>query len=114
MTFLQKLRATMRVIKQSPDDLVRAGLLRNGDNLSKIRTVDHFAIFKSVAQAEYYKEFVTSRGYTIVSATEPFFVDFTKESLVVGEQFDHEIRMLENYAVQLGGEYDGWGSPIVK
>lgn len=98
----------------SRDDVLRDMLKQHGDDGTKPRVVDHFAIFKTQHEAAAYMTYVLGLGFTVVESESEDCVSFTKESAVVGEQFDNEILAISMKAVELNGEYDGWGCPVAQ
>jgi hypothetical protein len=114
VSFLDKLRAKLKPETQNPDDAVRAVLLSHGDDGTKSRLVDHLANFETQHEAAAYMTFVQGLGFTLDQANEEFSVAFTKESSVVGQEFDDELAKLYAKAEELNGHYDGWGCSVAQ
>ncbi|MBI1333889.1 MAG: hypothetical protein GC165_13530 [Armatimonadetes bacterium] len=114
MSIFDKLKSMLKpeVKSQRPDDVIRQTLLQHGDDGTKLRTVDHLAYFGSQHDQAAYMTFVQENGFTLGDCDDDFSVAFTKESAVVGEEFDREIAALELKAMELNGDYDGWGCPV--
>lgn len=112
MSFLDKLRAKLKPDTQNPDDAVRAVLLSHGDDGTKSRVVDHLAYFETQHEAAAYMTFVQDLGFTLGEANQENGVAFTKDSPVVGQIFDDELTSLRVKAIELNGQYDGWGCPL--
>ena len=115
MSFLDKIKGAFKRKPKNPDDMVRYILAGHGDDGTKLRTVDHLAIFETEHEAAAYMTLVLDRGYDIrdneVSAYEHG-VEFNKDSAVVGKEFDDELMLLRVQAARLNGTYDGWGCPV--
>lgn len=58
--------------------------------------------------------YVQDLGFALEASNVDNSVAFTKNSAVVGRAFDEEIQMLRKKAVDLRGEYDGWGCPVAE
>ena len=100
--------------KMSPDDMVRDALRKEGDNGTKIRTVDHLAYFKTMDATQAFMEWVMANGYTISPTNHEFGVEFVRECAIAGPEFDRELSMLRSKVKSMKGDYDGWASPVAK
>ena len=98
----------------SPDEMVRDALRKEGDNGTKIRTVDHLAYFKTMDSTQAFMEWVMEKGYTISPTNHEFGVEFVRDCAVVGPAFESELAMLRSKVKSLKGEYNGWGCPVAK
>jgi uncharacterized protein (TIGR01619 family) len=105
----------------SPDDLQRIlnrrvikSLEENGDNLSKPRTIDHFAYMPSLPAAESLRKFLSSDGFDV---DEPRVDDDTValafKRMDSPDQIDEVVVPIARRTHELGGEYDGWGCTVV-
>jgi hypothetical protein len=96
-----------------PDDKMRHVLEQQGDDGTAVRKVDHLAYFADDGDLALYSQFVTERGYVILDPPDDDAIAFTKESSVIGVEFEAEIEKLRTKAIELDGQYDGWGCTIV-
>lgn len=111
MSFLEKLLGKK---KTSPDDDVRNALRSEGDNGTKIRTVDHLAYFKTMEATQAFMEWVMANGYTLNNSNHEFGVGFVRDCAVAGPEFDREVAVLTSKVKSMKGEYDGWGCPVTR
>jgi len=97
---------------------VRAGLRENGDNCEVPRPIEHYAYFPTREGQAGYRDFLTSRGYQI--DREEADADDEGRSAIVFSQvqapvaIDQETALLEDQAAELGGEYDGWVTDVIR
>ena len=112
MSFLDRLLG--KSPKKSPDDLVRDALRKEGDNGTKIRSVDHLAYFKTMDATQEFMQWAIDNGYTLSAGNHEFGVGFCRDSAVVGTAFDNELATIHKKIKSLKGEYDGWGCPVTK
>lgn len=92
---------------------MRHVLEQQGDNGTAPRKVDHLAYFASESDLERFSQYVTEKGYTVLDPPDEDAIAFSKDSSVVGCEFEKEIADLRAKANELDGQYDGWGCTIV-
>lgn len=95
------------------DERMRDTLREQGDDGTRSRMVDHIAYFNSQEEAETFVAFLREHGYESEEPDDEFSVSFTRESSVVGDEFESELSALRSKAYELGGQYDGWGCTVV-
>ncbi|MDJ0908039.1 MAG: ribonuclease E inhibitor RraB [Woeseiaceae bacterium] len=101
-----------------PDAAVIEQLRQEGSDLSKPHPIEFFLYFQSEAAAVSACTTLEGDGFTVSpqssAATDDYLCTATKEVVPVLEEM-HRLRAeLESLASGLGGEYDGWGTPIVE
>ena len=111
MSFLDKLFGKS---KQNPDDVMRMTLRQQGDNGTKVRSVEHLAYFKTMDSTQAFMDFVLANGYTLDNSNHEFGVKFVREAAVVGSTFESELSMLRSKVKSLKGEYESWGSRVTR
>ena len=111
MSFLDKLFGKS---KQNPDDVMRMTLRQQGDNGTKVRSVEHLAYFKTMDSTQAFMDFVLANGYTLDNSNHEFGVKFVREAAVVGSAFESELSMLRSKVKSLKGEYESWGSRVTR
>ena len=97
-------------------------LAESGDSLTTPRRVDHFANFPSEESRSEFIADAVAAGYEVVSQkrrdesdTEfPFSVGLQRDSAVDWETIEDITFELFDLARQHQGEYDGWGSEVVR
>ena len=99
---------------------VVAQIEREGDNLSIKRPVQHIIFFKTEADLERFLNSIQDMGYTVIGKEDVNEGDF-KVQLLIERTDSVELKSVDKYVLDLwqkandaGGEYDGWGSSIVK
>jgi uncharacterized protein (TIGR01619 family) len=117
------------VLYPSPEDFqqihnqhVISRLYDAGDSLTEPRPVDHFANFQSETDRESFIVAAAELGYEAVSRPErseeetefPFAVGLLRVDIVDAETIDRITLELFELARQYDGEYEGWGSKVVK
>jgi regulator of RNase E activity RraB len=94
-------------------------LASQGDLLDSIRTVDHLAYFADAETAERATAALTEAGFEVDEASEPdedgrVAVEFHRtEALADGRPDEYCAEVLE-IVLPLDGEYDGWGTIVVR
>jgi regulator of RNase E activity RraB len=95
-------------------------LLSNGDKLNIKRPVEHFIFFKTETDLERFLSEIKGNGFEIVRR-EPVEVDGYKWSVLLRrddpvdpESVDDYVLYLWQKAHEANGDYDGWGSTIVR
>ncbi len=95
-------------------------LFEAGDQIDQPRDVRHWAYFPTDEARQAYIQRVTDGGMTVESQSEhddkalPFGVATAMNHAVAGMYIDDLTCGLLDIAEDLGGEYDGWESPVVK
>ena len=121
-------RHYLDVLYPSPEDFqqihnqhVISRLYQAGDSLTQPRPVDHFANFKSeqdrnafIAAAEELGFEATSRPERDADSEFPFSLGLLRVDAVDAETIDRVTFELFDLAHRHNGEYEGWGSKIVK
>lgn len=102
----------------SPDGQVISQLKSAGSDLSKEHPVEFYIYVPTRESAEKIAEKVTGNGFvSVVEKTENSntWLVYSKKNLVPTEERMIQIRQqLTELASSAGGEYDGWGTPIVR
>jgi len=104
--------------KLGPDALVLSQLKKAGSDLSKLHKIEFFLYLPSEAAAETTASRVRAEGFDASVKPPmgtPLWLCFCTKMMVpdltelqrVRHDFDHLTR-------ELGGNYDGWGTPVVK
>ena len=116
------------VLYPSPEDFqqihnqhVISRLYDAGDSLTEPRTVDHYANFKSEEDREEFASAAEELGFETVSRPErdgasefPYAIGMQRVDVVDPETIDRITFELFDLAKQFDGEYEGWGSKVVK
>lgn len=93
-------------------------LSRDGDDLHVARVIDHRAYFKEKKPLQNYQKFLEEAGFIIKKQGRErplfgdFFVDF--ERVDIPAEIDDIIIEISKKAVELGGNYDGWGCLVCR
>ena len=93
---------------------MRMTLRQQGDNGTKVRSVEHLAYFKTMDSTQAFMDFVLANGYTLDNSNHEFGVKFVREAAVVGSAFESELSMLRSKVKSLKGEYESWGSRVTR
>lgn len=95
-------------------------LRAQGDNLARKRPVDHLIYFKNESDIERFLTSIAGQGFEVV-AREPtsegeykFTVLLRRDDAVDLQSVDDYVLYLWQKANEVGGDYDGWGSTLVK
>jgi hypothetical protein len=93
-------------------------LAEQGDDGTTPRSIDHWAYFPSQIAAERFSHWAQEQGYgslaTDIADDGKFRVRFAHEGTVrLGNITSHTIK-LRRKASEVGGEYDGWETPVCK
>jgi hypothetical protein len=110
-------REAMRYIK---DNRVLTALAEHGDSAETPRKIEHFAYFSTRRAAEQYATWVRENGFDVEelllpsSATDRHGVRFSHIGAAVPLAITEKTSLAEAGAEQLGGEYDGWETMIVR
>ncbi len=93
-------------------------LEKEGDDGSASRCIDHWAYFPSYAAAQEFSEWAKGQGYgsfsTEVTDDSKFQVRFSHEGSIRLDDITSHTIALRRKASELGGDYDGWETPICK
>ncbi len=97
-------------------------LAESGDSLTAPRSVDHYANFATEQGRAGFVATAKSHGFKILSEEQsdsadddlPFSVSLQREHAVDWETIDKVTFELFDLAREHEGEYEGWGSPVVK
>jgi hypothetical protein len=98
---------------------VQAALRENNDPLTAARPVEHFAYFGTRQACEDFVQSCQKLGLALAHISEPterspqFCVQVNQTGVPIGDAFDELTEQLVLAAEQLGGDYDGWGCPVV-
>ena len=95
-------------------------LAKSGDDGHAPRTIDHWAYFPTRKQRRAYIARITEAGYQVEGKStrrgdeRPFGLHFaTTEPMAPRQIFPHSER-LTMWADELGGEHDGWETPVLR
>lgn len=97
---------------------VRSVLRENGDDCRSPRAIQHYAYFPDAKGQKTYLDFVASRGYRIddehneAEGRNAWAVIFSQVQIPI--RIDSETAILREYAQTLGGDYDGWETPVIR
>lgn len=99
---------------------VVAQLKSEGDKLEMKRPVNHLIYFKNEANLEQFLAKIEGEGFKVLSKEEvdegeyKIILSLEREDPVDSQSVDHYVLYLWQKAQDAGGDYDGWGSTIVK
>ena len=102
--------------QQMADTALIDQLGKHGDRSDQPRQIDHFAFFPDETTRTAFATVITAKGYT-VGGSQP-----KSDGGKAGLEFSHlgapndmydRSRELQALAAENGGEYDGWGCPVV-
>jgi hypothetical protein len=100
------------------DIRILEALKQEGDNGTASRRVGHWAYFPSPGSAEQFSQWAQGRGYSLddVCATDSgkFRVRFFHSGRCLLSDITSHTVALRRKANQLGGQYDGWETPVCK
>ncbi len=103
--------------KQDPDASVLVQLRKAGSNLSKQHAVEFFLYFPTQAIAEHAAEQIRDDGFQVQvrpGSTGKDWLCFATKEMLPDLLALQKIRTeFETLSKSLGGEYDGWGTPLV-
>lgn len=103
------------------DMTVISSLIENGDDLLTLRIVDHWTYFQDKAVANRFLEWANDNGYQNVNIEKQG--TFLKRTYCVRTQHESEVTIgtiskhtlaHDRKARELGGDYDGWETFVVK
>lgn len=98
---------------------VLEALKERGDDGSASRPINHWAYFPSPEAAEQFSQWATEKGYTLVGSRAAdeelrICVKFEHTGTVQLEEITSHTIALRRKASDLGGDYDGWETPVCK
>ncbi|MHC4832154.1 MAG: DUF695 domain-containing protein [Planctomycetota bacterium] len=98
-------------------DLVRT-FEQKGDALSVPRPVEHFAYFPGQAARDQFAQEATERGFVInllepEREADPLGAKATRDDPIDLNSIQLVSRSLQTLVEEVGGEYDGWGAPLI-
>jgi uncharacterized protein (TIGR01619 family) len=97
-------------------------LTENGDRLTESREIEHWAYFTTDKNRSEFVAQVTKFGFKIVSLTESqsdehtikYLAHISKFDLPSSDNIDNIVLPIFYLAIEHNGEYDGWGTAVVK
>ena len=103
-----------------PDAAVIEQLSAAGSDLSKPHMIEFFTYFRAEESAEAACGTLAANGFAVsvqlsaMTTTDEYLCHATKEVVPTLEEM-HRLRSeLESLTAEFGGEYDGWGTPVVE
>jgi regulator of RNase E activity RraB len=101
----------------SPDQMVITQLQKAGSNLAKPHAIEFFLYFPTESSAKQASSRIREAGFQSQvkkAAQGDTCLCFATKEMVPTEDALETIRNdFDSLATSLGGEYDGWGSPVV-
>ena len=91
-----------------------------GDAFAKVREIDHFAYFPSEAKRVAFVTKSKALGLQLRNLRENdksanrYGVQMVQADIPSSQSMNDVTRMLADLAEACGGEYDGWGCPVVR
>jgi hypothetical protein len=107
-------------LQKIKDDRVLKTLAEHGDVAEIRRRVDHWAYFPSAGKRHEFAATVERMGYAIEGVSDPgetsdrYGVAFFHTSEVTPEQIHAVTTVLNELATEMGGEYDGWETQVMR
>ncbi|HKD23715.1 MAG TPA: ribonuclease E inhibitor RraB [Rhizomicrobium sp.] len=101
--------------KQVLDQLKQAG-----DSFTKVREIDHFAYFPDQVRRMAFVTKSQAMGLRLRNMSENgrsvhrYGVQLVQADIPTGQAMNDVTSKLANLAEACGGEYDGWGCPVVR
>jgi hypothetical protein len=103
---------------QDPDAFVLLQLRKSGSNLSKPHPAEFFLYFPTQASAEQAAGQIRDSGFQVqvgpAAKGDDWLCFATKEILPDLPTLQKIRTQFESLSKSLGGEYDGWGTPLVQ
>lgn len=101
------------------DEWVLRQLAENGDIAAKTRKVDHWAYFRSRVEAEAFARWAVRTGFDKVSVAKvesrlPFQVKSSHQGTMEPGAVSEWTLLQDRKARELGGEYDGWETEVMR
>ncbi len=94
-------------------------LVQQGDALTQVREIDHFAYFSTPLLRDSFVTKALAAGFKLRGTSEPYKPGAGFGAILFHKDVPDEkvlekiIAMLSNLARQSGGEYDGWETQII-
>ena len=102
----------------NPDAEVIEQLRQAGSDLSKPHPIEFYFYFPTEGAADKACEKLASQSYSVVvrpsASTNESLCLATKSLIPTVDELNRLSSEFEALATELGGEYDGWGSPVVQ
>ena len=99
---------------------VQAMLRERGDQVTKTRTIGHWTYFQGEPAARAFADWAGERGYNAIAVTPPdenehplWLVRMTHDGSVQLQDISSHSLAIGRHARELGGQYDGWESPLI-
>lgn len=109
---------TVQTPPNDPDGQVLDQLRRAGSDLSKEHPIEFFLYFSSEESAHAAASRLRNDGFAVEvrpGALRPDWLCFTTKRMIPEHEDISQLRVkFETLANELGGQYDGWGTPVVK
>ena len=112
--YLNFLYPTRHAMQEIQNRKVYASLEQNGDTLTEIREIDHWAYFSDSAARQMFVRDCEKEGFSVRAFHESqesgdrFGVQVYRADRPRPEEFDSVTVMLVKFAEEHGGDYDGW------
>lgn len=119
-TYFDFLYPDMYIIEYMMNSKIIRELFNQGDQLKKIRRIDHWAYFSEEPARDKFRLLVLERGFKVESMGKhrgeqmPYFIHFSRRDKPDIDYMTELTQILQSKANELGGAYDGWESEIVK
>lgn len=112
----QAAKEATRLPKDPGDAQVYQELKKAGHDFSKPTTVDFYLYFPEEGAARGTLQALSSDGYSgeIKMVNGQWECHLTKTMVISAEVIDMERFKMRELTVNSGGQYDGWGAPVVK
>jgi regulator of RNase E activity RraB len=117
--YLQTLAPSAWEMVQLENNQIIAQHLENGDEVNTPRKVDHFLYLPTTEAREQASADAVANGFELVESLEgelapyPFGLHLARHDAVTPVAISHPVGILFQLAHELGGEYEGWSSPVV-
>lgn len=120
--YLQFLYPTNRIRQTMMNRSVCNALEENGDPLTAIREIDHWAYFASVEARDRFASHIRRLGYAVRNLAEGensepsgrYGIQFFRNNIPDQDEIDSATLELYDLADEFGGRYDGWECPVEK
>ena len=106
-------------VAEQQDAVVIENLRAAGSDISKPHSIDFFLYFSRKSQAKAASAEMETLGYTVIEVRKSpdgsqWTIHATRTLIPQLETMNSSTRSLEELASKHGGDYDGWGTSIVK
>jgi uncharacterized protein (TIGR01619 family) len=105
---------SMQIIQNRRLMKVRA---EHGDDPSKVRTIDHTALFEDLGSAEEAAVVLAGKGFRVDPVREDeeyWLLEFHRDDALDGDAPDRICLEIIDLLEPFAGYYDGWGAPVVR